>query len=209
VQIGMRILTNAGAVALTCLVLAWVLDLFRIVGIVIYTEQFLAWALALAMPLTFIHVPAQRGQTRGGRSGSVPWYDILAAIISFAAMTYVAIRFPILSDLVFVRPWDGLIVAVVIIVLMLEGLRRTTGMGLLLTTVFFLALALVGGLLPGEFAAKSIPLGRLTYYSMWDPTAMLGVTLKIVSTVVVIPVLFGHVLLKSGGVSSSRISRWR
>lgn len=159
----MRVGTNAGAVVLTCFVLAWVLDVFRFVGIVIYTEQFLAWALALGMPLTFIHVPAQRGQARGGgRSDSVPWYDMLAAIISFAAMTYVAIRFPILSELVFVRPWDGLIVAAVIIVLMLEGLRRTTGMGLLLTTVFFLVLALVGGLLPGEFAAKSIPLGRLT-----------------------------------------------
>jgi TRAP transporter 4TM/12TM fusion protein len=210
-----RVLTNAGAVALTCVALAWVLDLFRIVGIVIYTEQFLAWALALAMPLIFVHVPAQRGQARGGRSESVPWYDMLAAIISFAAMAYVAIRFPVLSEQVFVRPWDALIVAAVVIVLMLEALRRTTGMGLLLTTAFFFVLALVGGLLPGEFAAKSIPFGRLTYYSMWDPTAMLGVTLKIVSTVVVIFVLFGYVLLKSGGaefftdISMALMGRYR
>ena len=35
----------------------------------------------------------------------------------------------------------------------------------------------------------------------------MGVTLKIVSTVVVIDVLFGHVLFKSGGVHSSPTSR--
>ena len=62
-------------------------------------------------------------------------------------------------------------------------------------------LALVAGSLPGEFAAKSIPLARLTYYSVWDSTAIFGVTLKIVSTVVVIFVLFGQVLLKSGGAA--------
>jgi TRAP transporter 4TM/12TM fusion protein len=88
-------------------------------------------------------------------------------------------------------------------------------MGLFLTTVFFFALALVGGLLPGEFAAKSIPLGRLTYYSMWDSSALLGSTLKIVSTVVVIFVLFGQVLFKSGGaafftdVSMALMGRYR
>ena len=87
------------------------------------------------------------------------------------------------------------------IVLILEGLRRTTGTGLLYTTIFFFVLAMVAGQLPGEFAAKSIPFDRLTYYSVWDSTAVLGITLKIVAGVVVIFVLFGHVLLKSGGAA--------
>jgi TRAP transporter 4TM/12TM fusion protein len=104
-----------------------------------------------------------------------------------------------LSELVSQRPWDGLIVAAIVILLFLEGLRRTTGNGLLYTTIFFLVLALFAGSLPGEFAAKSIPLTRLTYYVVWDSTAIFGVTLKIVSGVVVIFVLFGQVLMKSGG----------
>src|SRR5262249_3075867 len=137
------------------------------------------------------------------------------AIISFAAMAYVTVRFPTLSELVSARPWDGLLVAAIVVVLILEGLRRTTGMGLFLTTMFFFLLALVGGLLPGEFAAKSIPLGRLTYYALWDSTAIMGVTLKIVATVVVIFVLFGHVLFRSGaagffaGVAMALMGRYR
>jgi TRAP transporter 4TM/12TM fusion protein len=190
-------LVNVAAVVLTCAVVAVTADLFRKAGLSLYTEQYLAGLMALALPLLYLHVPAHG--RRGTRSGPVPWYDLIAAAVSFAAMVYVAIRFPSLSELVSARPWDGLIVAAIVIVLILEGLRRTTGMGLFLTTIFFFVLALVGGLLPGEFAAKSIPLGRLTYYSVWDSTAIMGVTLKIVATVVVIFVLFGHVLFKSGG----------
>ena len=192
-------LINVMAVVLTCAVIAVTADLFRMAGLSLYTEQYLAGLMALALPLLYLHVPAHG--RRGARSGPVPWYDVLAAIVSFAAMVYVAVRFPTLSELVSARPWDGLVVAAILIVLILEGLRRTTGMGLFYTTVFFFVLALVGGLLPGEFAAKSIPLGRLTYYSIWDSTAVMGVTLKIVATVVVIFVLFGHVLFKSGGAA--------
>src|SRR5499426_209211 len=188
---------NIVAVVLACAVIAVTADLFRKAGLSLYTEQYLAGLMALAMPLLYLHVPAHG--RRGKRTGPVPWYDLVAAAASFAAMVYVAIRFPALSELVSARPWDGLIVAAIVIVLILEGLRRTTGMGLFITTIFFFVLAMVGGYLPGEFAAKSIPLGRLTYYSVWDSTAIFGVTLKIVSTVVVIFVLFGHVLFKSGG----------
>jgi TRAP transporter 4TM/12TM fusion protein len=195
----MRILVNGLAVALTLAVIGVTADLFRKVGLSLYTEQYLAGLMALALPLLYLYVPA-RG-ARGGRTEAAPWYDIVAAIVSFAGMVYVAVRFPTLSELVSARPWDGLVVAVVMILLILEGLRRTTGNGLLYTTIFFFVLALVAGSLPGEFAAKSIPPGRLTYYAVWDSTAIFGVTLKIVSTVVVIFVLFGQVLLKSGGAA--------
>lgn len=190
---------NIVAVVLACAVIAVTADLFRTAGLSLYTEQYLAGLMALALPLLYLHVPA--GERRGRRSGPVPWYDLGAATLSFAVMVYVAVRFPALSELVSARPWDGLIVAAIAVVLILEGLRRTTGMGLFVTTIFFFVLALVGGYLPGEFAAKSIPLGRLTYYSVWDSTAIMGVTLKIVATVVVIFVLFGHVLFKSGGAA--------
>jgi TRAP transporter 4TM/12TM fusion protein len=206
-------LVNVLAVALTCAAVAVAADLFRKFGLSLYSEQYLAGLLGLAMPLIFLHVPADGGKR--GRAGPLPWYDALAALISFAGCVYILLRFPALSELVNARPWDGLIVAGGMIVLILEGLRRTTGTGLLYTTVFFFVLALVAGHLPGEFAAKSIPFDRLTYYSVWDSTAILGVTLKIVATVVVVFVLFGNVLLKSGGagfftdVSIALMGRYR
>ena len=109
----MRILVNVMAVTLTLAVIAVTADLFRKVGLSLYTEQYLAGLMALAMPLLYLHVPAQG--RRGTRGGPVPWYDLVAAAVSFAAMVYVAVRFPSLSELVSARPWDGLIVAGIVI----------------------------------------------------------------------------------------------
>ena len=185
------------AVALTLSVVALAADLFRAVGIVLYTEQYLAGLLALALPLLYLHVPASGG--RKGRAGPVPWYDIFAAALAFAGALYMAIRFPRMSELVSVHPTEGVVVAAVMGLLLLEGLRRTTGLALVIVTVTFFVLALFGSHLPGELAARSIPIDRLTYFVTWDSSAMLGVPMKIVSTVVVIFVFFGQALLKSGG----------
>lgn len=188
---------NLLAALLTGCVIALTADLPRYVGLSLYTEQYLAALLAIAMPLLFLGVPA-----RGGRAAArarVPWYDLVAAAVAFAAAAYVAVRFPVLSDLVSRRPWDGLVAAGVILLLFMEGLRRTSGPPLVITTVCFFVLALVGGLLPGELAARSIPLDRLSYYLVWDSSASLGLPMKIVATVVVIYNLFGQALFKSGG----------
>ena len=109
------------------------------------------------------------------------------------------ILFPDLSQQVAEHPWDGLIVAGILVILFLEGLRRSTGMVLTVVTLCFMGLALVGGMLPGDLAAKSIPLGRLTFFEVWDSSALLGLPLKIISSVVVVFTFFGAALFKSGG----------
>ena len=155
----MKAFVNALAVLLTCSVIAVSADLFRNVGLSLYTEQYLAALLALALPLIYLHVPAGTGRSR---TGPVPWYDMVAAVLGFLCSIYVVFRFPPLSELVAERPWDGLVVAGLMILLVLEGLRRTTGNALVYTTAGFFILALIAGALPGEFAAKSIPIDRLT-----------------------------------------------
>jgi TRAP transporter 4TM/12TM fusion protein len=213
----MRAFINILAVVLSCAILAVVVDLPRRFGMSLYIEQSLAALLAIAIALLFLHVPAGKGDEGGyrQRKGPVPWYDILLAVLGFASAAYVAVRFPQLSELVSRRPADGMIVAAVLSLLILEGLRRTTGMALVYTTLFFFGLALIGSSLPGEFAARSIPIDRLTYYVIWDSTASLGIALKIVATIVVIYTIFGHVLFKSGGsvfftdISMALMGRYR
>ena len=191
-------LVNVLAAILTAAVLAMAADLFRIVlGINLYTEQYIAGLLAIALPLVFLHVPASG--TRGGRRGPVPWYDLAAAIVGFLGCIYLFVEFPDLSQQVAEHPLNGLIVAAILFILFMEGLRRTTGMVLTVVTLCFFVLALIGGMLPGDLAAKSIPIARLTYYQVWDSSAMLGLPLKIISSVVVVFTFFGAALFKSGG----------
>jgi TRAP transporter 4TM/12TM fusion protein len=189
-------LVNVLAVALTCGAIALSADLFRRVGLSLYTEQYLAALLAVATCLVFLHVSA-RGER--GRKGGAPWYDLAAAVVGLAAGAYLAIRYATLSELTTRQPWDGLLAAGALIILFLEGLRRTSGSALFYTTLAFIALAMFGGYLPGEFAARSIPLPRLTYYLVWDSSAILGVAIKIIATVVIVYVFFGQVLFKAGG----------
>ncbi len=184
------------AVVLTCAAIALSADLFRMAGLSLYTEQVLAGLLAIATPLVFLHVSAAGER---GRAGAVPWYDLAAAIVGLVAAAYLAVRFPTLSELTSKQPWDGLAAAGALIVLFLEGLRRTSGSALFYTTLAFIALAMFGGALPGEFAARSIPLPRLAYYLVWDSSAILGIAIKIIATVVVVYVFFGQVLFKTGG----------
>jgi len=200
------ILVNILAVALTCGVLAWASDLVRAVGIVVFTEQYIAIILALALPLVYLHVPAraekqsdreERAQGRIG--GTVPWYDILAAIIGSGACLYVAVRFPSLSEEISRSPTEGLIVAAVLCLLFLEGLRRTSGMAITLVASGFFFLALVGHLLPGVLTSRNLPVDRLTYSLLWDSSAILGIPMQIITTVVVAFVFFGQTLFKSGG----------
>ena len=213
----MRTFVNILAVTLSCAILAVVIDVPRMLGLSVYFEQYLAGLLALAMPLLFLHVPAGKGDEGGYRTrkGGVPWYDLAAAVLSCACALFVMIRFPQYSELVSRRPWDGLLVAALMFLLILEGLRRTTGMSLVYTTLFFFVLAVFGGSLPGEFAARSIPVERLTYYLLWDSTASLGLALKIVATIVVVYTIFGHILFKSGGstfftdISMALMGRYR
>ncbi|HEY6239309.1 MAG TPA: TRAP transporter fused permease subunit [Burkholderiales bacterium] len=191
-------LINVLAVLLTCGAIALSADLFRMAGLSLYTEQYLAGLLAIATPLVFLHVSA-RGER--GRTGGVPWYDLAAAIAGFAASAYLAIRYASLSELTSKQPWDGLLAAGALLVLFIEGLRRTSGEALFYTTLAFILLAMFGGTLPGEFAARSIPLPRLAYYLVWDSSAILGIAIKIIATVVVVYVFFGQVLFKSGGAT--------
>src|SRR5258706_383729 len=183
------------SVVLTCASIALSADLFRMAGLSLYTEQVLAGLLAIATPLVFLHVSAAGERGRA----AVPWYDLAAAIVGSVAAAYLAVRFPALSELTSKQPWDGLVAAGALLVLFLEGLRRTSGSALFYTTLAFIALAMFGGALPGEFAARSIPLPRLAYYLVWDSSAILGIAIKIIATVVVVYVFFGQVLLKAGG----------
>jgi len=187
---------TALAVTLPVGAIAWVLDWFRLAGLVISTEQFLSGMLAVAFPLVFLSVPAGAGRARTGR---IPWYDIVGAVTSFAAAAYTAIRVSGLSELITARPPDGMVVGTLMLLFMIEGLRRTAGNALTMVVVLFIVYALVGRWIPGMFQSRPVTLGQLFYYLAWDSTAMLGLPLNIVATVVVAFILFGQILQKSGG----------
>jgi TRAP transporter 4TM/12TM fusion protein len=193
-----NVLVTFLAIALTCSAIIRALDIDRMVGLILYTEQYLAFMLCLALPLVYLAVPAGKGRERKGK---VPWYDSVAALVGFIVAAYIAVRYPVLAELTTLRPLDGIIVGAIILVLLIEGLRRTVGVVLPIVVLGFFILALVGHRIPGVLQGSFVPLDKLVYYLAWDSSGVLGMSMRIVTTIVVAFVLFGQVLGASGGSS--------
>lgn len=196
--------------SLTLMALAWAVDLFRQIGLNIYNEQYVAAMLGLALATVFVSRPL-RGRTRP----TLPWYDLLAAVLGMVACGYVAATYPSLLERLWMRPTDALVVGGIILVLSIEGLRRATGWAMVILVLVALGFALLGHLIPGALQGRNVATDRLVIFLALDTNAVLGMPLMIASTVVVAFVFFGNLLNHSGGgafftdVSMAMMGRYR
>jgi TRAP transporter 4TM/12TM fusion protein len=190
----LRPVTAALAIVLTLAALAWAADLYRSFGLILIGEQFNAFVLAIAIALVYLTV-----RWRAGPGGPPPWYDIAAAVVGMAASLYVAWDYRALSDSIAFRPLHAAIVGGVLLVLVLEGLRRVSGNVLTAILLVFLAYGFFGHLLPGELQGRRVaPDGLLLYLSL-DVNGVFGSVFGIAATVVVCFLFFGSLLGRSGG----------
>ena len=183
------------AALLTLGSLAWSADLYRDVGLVLFTEQFLAGMLGIALALVFMHYPARRRTERT----RVPFYDLIAAVLGLGAGAYVAVAFPELIERLDADPLDGLIVSAIFVALCIEGLRRSVGYSLTAIVVVCIVYSLVGHLVPGALETRQIEIRSFVTYLALDTSALLGLAMVVGTTVVITFVFFGQLLMRSGG----------
>lgn len=205
---------------LVAMVVGWVLDAPGALRIALYTEQFLIACVGFALALTFMTfdrhgakhgaapaetvappMPGEEQTALAHPRGAprIPFYDLIAGAIGLAACLYVAVDYPkLVTELVY-RPWDGIVVATAIVVLVLEATRRTAGTALTVVILLLCVYALLGWMLPGEFAARPVALSRLMVYLGIDSNALLGSPLQVAAIVIVPFVLMGQILTRAGG----------
>ena len=180
--------------ALISMALLWLLNAPRWFGVALYTEQYMAAGLGLALCLLYLNYDA-----RGARRTGFRPLDALLALIGLAAGTYLALRYPALVVTLVDRPLEGIVLAGALVALTLEGVRRATGSALALVLAGFIGLALVGHLLPPEIASRPVELSRLVIYLGIDTNAILGVPLRIAMQVILVFILLGQLLAVTGG----------
>ena len=189
-----KAVASALAVIMVLASLAWAADLYRTVGLLLINEEFNALILAFALALVFLSVRARKTD-----QGPPPWYDIAAAAIGLIAALYVAYDYRSLSDNIAFRPLHGVIVGGILLVLVLEGLRRVSGNVLTVILLIFVAYGFFGHLIPGDFQGRHVsPDGLLLYLSL-DVNGVFGSVFGIAATVVVCFLFFGALLSRSGG----------
>ncbi len=153
--------------------------------------------LAFSLVLSFLLFPRRKGVL----TDRVPWSDLALAAASLVALgymfyhyDYVVNRFPTAHPL---SPGDEA-VAVLGILLVLEATRRTIGAALPVVAVCFLAYGLAGPWLPGVLHHKGLSLEIALDQTWFTTEGVFGVPLAVAGTYVILFIIFGAFLEKSG-----------
>lgn len=183
--------TNIFQSLLVAVVILWVLDVpRRLFGVGLYVEQILTVSLGLTLALAFI---AETGRKRH-------WSDWIAVVLSLAVCAYIAVRYEPLTQESSYLPPEGLIVSAILVVLVLEGSRRTSGWGFVGIILAMAAYIYISPHLPGDFQTRYVSPERLTIYLGLDINGTISSILQ-VAVIVVIPfTILGQVLARTGGV---------
>jgi TRAP transporter 4TM/12TM fusion protein len=179
------------ALLLICVV-AWVLDLpRRAFGLAFYTEQLLAVCLGLSLALCFI----------ANKTRAPAWTDWIGAVVSLAICLYITIRYEPLTYELAMLPTEGIIGSAILLVLVLEATRRTSGGVLVVIILVLAAYVFIGPHLPGDFQTRPVSPERLIVYLGLDVNGMIGSLLAVAVLIVVPFTLMGQVLARTGGAA--------
>jgi len=154
----------------------------------VYPEQILLVALAFALAVAFLTRP-----------GSLHSLSIILAILSLLFGSWLAIRFPVLSENVFYHPTEALVVSLLGIVLILEAVRRTMGWSLIVILSLVCLYALFSSNFSGPLQSRSISPDRLLKFLVLDSASLAGAALTIAVAVVVPFLILAQLLLATGG----------
>ena len=188
-------ITIAIGCAITAIPLAWAIDLTLLLGFEFFREQALAVVLGLAFGGIFLRFPASGGSSR---TGPVPWYDLILAILGIGASFYLAYRYQeLVNDFYYLRQ-EAFAISIIIIPLIVEGLRRTAGWSLVGVLSIFLLYSFIGHWVPGKLQGKQQAPDSLIAYLGVDNVALMGLPMVIVCMVVVLFIFMGRLLVVSG-----------
>jgi TRAP transporter 4TM/12TM fusion protein len=153
--------------------------------------------LGFSLVLAFLLYPGRSSR----KAGLIPWSDLALASLSIVAVgymfwnyDYIVNRFPTAHPL---ATADQAIAALGI-VLVLEATRRTIGASLPIVAACFIAYALAGPWLPGVLRHKGLTLEILLDQTWFTTEGVFGVPLGVAGTYVILFIIFGAYLEKSG-----------
>lgn len=154
--------------------------------------------LALMLVLTFALI-GPREASRRDRVGAVDWG--LAMLSAAAGVYFVGQADEIARRITLLDPLSrrDVVFASLILVLTIEAMRRTVGMGLTGIVLLFLAYNLWGDRLGGVLGHGQIDYGHFLDITVFTTDGLFGVPLKVAATYAFLFVLFGTALSKAGG----------
>jgi TRAP transporter 4TM/12TM fusion protein len=148
---------------------------------------------ALVLFLVFLHYPAARRFKE-----KVNWIDLLLVVLSVACIGYMLYDFEeFIYRAVTPEKWDR-IFGVILILLILEATRRTSGLIMPVTVIVFLIYAYVGPWLPAPWTHRGYDVDRIVGHMYMTLEGIFGVPIDVSSTFIIMFTIFGAFLQTSG-----------
>ncbi|PRX35200.1 TRAP transporter, 4TM/12TM fusion protein [Meinhardsimonia xiamenensis] len=163
-------------------------------GFAILPQQYMALQLGLALAICYLAFDA-----RGGRRRAPGTVALLVALGCLGVLGYAALDFQWLLKEQFYRPWQITLVGTVVVLAVMEGIRRRTGWMLFSIVAAFLLYALLADRVPGRLIGKAVSPKGLVDYVGFDSSAVFSSPLAVGTMVVLLFVFFGQLLFAAGG----------
>ena len=130
--------------------------------------------------------------------GSIAWYDVLLAFISVVPIVYMLYDFEgFIYRAVTPDMWD-IVLGVILIVLILEATRRSTGWVMPFVVICFLIYAYIGPELPSPWTHRGYSIKRIIGHMYMTLEGVFGVPIDVSSTFIILFTIYGAILEYSG-----------
>jgi TRAP transporter 4TM/12TM fusion protein len=159
----------------------------------IVTQMLRSLFVMVTLVLTFVAFPARKGDRQ-----RVPWYDWALAFLALLPILYMLWDF---EEFVYraVTPTTlDLIMGLILIALVLEAMRRTTGWILSVIVLGFLAYAYMGEYLPTTWNHRGYDLERIVGHMYMALEGIFGVPIDVAASFIILFTIYGAFLDKSG-----------
>ena len=152
--------------------------------------------LLFALPLIFLAYSC-----RARDANRIPWYDLVPILLGAVVSAYYVIHFDrILYQLGYLMPTTlDIVFGISAILLLLESCRRAIGLAFPVLVLIALSYAAFGQHLPGVWGHGGFRWDDLIATFYLSPTGVYGSLMRTSSTVIVIFIMFGALLVTTGG----------
>lgn len=185
------------AVIMTIACILWNIDAPTRMGVAVLTEQYMALQLGLALCIVFLISGFKRAEPDGVSSPGI--IDICLAIIGLGVLLYAAAYYAELLSEQAYRPPILTLIGSVVVILVLEGVRRRSGWALFFIVSVFFTYALFAHKVPGPLIGREMSPVKLVQYVGFDPSAVFSTPLAVGTIIVLLFVFFGQLLFAAGG----------
>ena len=124
----------------------------------------------------------------------IMWWDWVAALLSVAVIAYALMGGDDFSDRNTMPDPLDIVFGTLLILLVMEAMRRTAGWIMPVVTTCFLLYALFGAYLPQPWTHKGYPLGRLVGQMYMTLEGIFGVAVDVSSSLIILFTIFGAFL---------------